>query len=370
MDYLERLEKLDGFIKKCEGFNEEIIQSMFWNVNDDVILSESIDKKNSDWRVFENNVNTYFMMHEDGEKKRQYQSIVGRFDIDESVISDLIVLFNQMKDDIRLEMKKQTFNNTNEDKELLPIQNLIADMSKIKRNFSNKTIARSGTGSVAGISTISGNSEFEKWKALLKYELQHLKQDVLVKEIIDILDSFNGWSDTRLFTQLEAKLQIIDEKIELYACDTEEVEVSNNKIFIVHGRNEGVRDKVELLLRRAGLEPIILAEQASRGMTIIEKIESNSDVAFSVVLYTGCDEGKLKEESDLHPRARQNVVFEHGYMVAKLGRDKVVALTESGVEKPGDLAGVIYVSLSDKDWERQMFKELESGGLQINWSKT
>ena len=45
MDYLERLEKLDGFIKKCEGFNEEIIQSMFWNVNDDVILSESIDKK-------------------------------------------------------------------------------------------------------------------------------------------------------------------------------------------------------------------------------------------------------------------------------------------------------------------------------------
>ena len=42
--------------------------------------------------------------------------------------------------------------------------------------------------------------------------------------------------------------------------------MSNNKIFIVHGRNEGVRDKVELLLRRAGLDPIILAEQASRGM--------------------------------------------------------------------------------------------------------
>lgn len=149
----------------------------------------------------------------------------------------------------------------------------------------------------------------------------------------------------------------------------EETRMSNNKIFIVHGRNEGVRDKVELLLRRAGLDPIILAEQASRGMTIIEKIESNSDVAFSVVLYTGCDEGKLKEESVLHPRARQNVVFEHGYMVAKLGRDKVVALTESGVEQPGDLAGIIYVSLSENDWERRMLKELEAGGLQINWSK-
>lgn len=104
-------------------------------------------------------------------------------------------------------------------------------------------------------------------------------------------------------------------------------------------------------------------------MTIMEKIESNSDVAFSVVLYTGCDEGKLREESDLHPRARQNVVFEHGYMVAKLGRDKVVALTESGVEQPGDLAGVVYISLSEKDWKIRMLKELEAGGLQIDWSK-
>ena len=92
-------------------------------------------------------------------------------------------------------------------------------------------------------------------------------------------------------------------------------------------------------------------------------------MAFSVVLYTGCDEGKFKEESDLRPRARQNVVFEHGYMVGKLGRDKVVALTEAGVEQPGDLAGVVYISLSEKDWERRMFKELKAGGLQIDWSK-
>ena len=104
-------------------------------------------------------------------------------------------------------------------------------------------------------------------------------------------------------------------------------------------------------------------------MSFIEKIESNSDVAFKVVLYTGCDEGKFREESDLHPRARQNVVFVHGYMVAKLGRDKVVALTESGVEQPGDLAGVVNISLSEKDWKIRMLKELEAGGLQIDWSK-
>ncbi len=67
-------------------------------------------------------------------------------------------------------------------------------------------------------------------------------------------------------------------------------------------------------------------------MTIIEKIEKHSDVTFAVVLYTGCDKGKFKEDSRYHLIARQNVVFEHGYMVAKLGRNKVVALVEPNVE--------------------------------------
>lgn len=51
----------------------------------------------------------------------------------------------------------------------------------------------------------------------------------------------------------------------------------------------------------------------------------------------------MKGEKDLKDRARQNVIFEHGYMVAKLGRDKVIALVDQGVEIPGDLSGVIYI---------------------------
>lgn len=31
-------------------------------------------------------------------------------------------------------------------------------------------------------------------------------------------------------------------------------------------------------------------------MKIIEKIEANCDVSFSIVLYTGCDEGHIKGE--------------------------------------------------------------------------
>lgn len=143
----------------------------------------------------------------------------------------------------------------------------------------------------------------------------------------------------------------------------------NKKIFIVHGHDMKVRDKVELFCRRIGLDPVILSEKASAGKTIIEKIEFYSEVSYALILYTGCDEGRTKGTGELHDRARQNVVFEHGYMVVKLGRNRVIALVDKGVEIPGDLSGVVYISLENSDWEIQVMRELENGGLKIAWSK-
>ena len=56
-------------------------------------------------------------------------------------------------------------------------------------------------------------------------------------------------------------------------------------------------------------------------------------------------------------------------MVAKLGRNRVIALVDKGVEIPGDLSGVVYISLENSDWEMQVMRELENGGLKIAWSK-
>ncbi|WP_230328920.1 MULTISPECIES: TIR domain-containing protein [Serratia] len=46
-----------------------------------------------------------------------------------------------------------------------------------------------------------------------------------------------------------------------------------------------------------------------------------------LVLYTACDLGRsIDEPNPPHNRAWQNVVFEHGYLMAKLGRENVFAL--------------------------------------------
>lgn len=144
-------------------------------------------------------------------------------------------------------------------------------------------------------------------------------------------------------------------------------EANLNKVFIVHGHDEAARLKVEGFLKALGLEPIVLFKQPDEGNTIISKFEKFSDVGYAIVLYTYCDDGKDKNESDLKKRARQNVVFEHGYMIAKLGRSRVCALRKGDVEIPGDYQGVIFKTMDDGDgWQLELAKELNAAGYNID----
>jgi predicted nucleotide-binding protein len=143
---------------------------------------------------------------------------------------------------------------------------------------------------------------------------------------------------------------------------------SATRVFVVHGQDDGARESVARFLEKAGLQAIILHEQASRGDTVIEKLERNSDVHFAVVLLTGDDEGRRTgDTAPPQPRARQNVILELGYFVAKLGRERVCALYEEGVELPSDWNGVVWVALDTHDaWKYKLAKELRAAGFQID----
>lgn len=146
-------------------------------------------------------------------------------------------------------------------------------------------------------------------------------------------------------------------------------EYNNKKVFIVHGHDEQLLQEVELMIHRIGLQPIILKNEASGGRTVIEKIEHYTDVGFGIVLYTACDEGRVKGSTEYSNRARQNVVFEHGYLCAKLSRSRVVALNDSGIEVPSDLAGVVYISRSASDWKNQIMREMREAGLEFDMTR-
>ncbi len=146
--------------------------------------------------------------------------------------------------------------------------------------------------------------------------------------------------------------------------------MDKTKVFIVHGHDNEAKQETARFIEKLGFEAIILHEQASKGQTIIEKIEENSNVGFAVVLYTPCDEGKAKRESELKDRARQNVIFEHGYLIGKIGRRNVCALVKGEVEKPNDISGVVYINIdSNGAWKRDLAKEMKESDYDINPEK-
>ena len=104
-------------------------------------------------------------------------------------------------------------------------------------------------------------------------------------------------------------------------------------------------------------------------MTVIEKLEKHSDVGFAFILLTPDDKGcKGGQENNLLPRARQNVVFEFGLFVGKLGRNRVCCLYTGNVELPSDLHGLVYLPFNNSVNEIQLdiVKELRAAGYEVN----
>ena len=142
----------------------------------------------------------------------------------------------------------------------------------------------------------------------------------------------------------------------------------SNNIFIVHGRNDSIKNDMARFIEKLGLSATILHEQPNLGATIIEKLENSAiNVAYAIVLYTADDTGALVGEKDMKSRARQNVLFEHGYFMSKLGRNKVCAVVEENVDIPSDLHGILFIHY-DKGgaWKYKIAKEMKAIGINID----
>jgi predicted nucleotide-binding protein len=141
------------------------------------------------------------------------------------------------------------------------------------------------------------------------------------------------------------------------------------KIFLVHGHDDKALHETARFLEKLQQDVIILREQPNKGRTLIEKFEDYADVGFAVVLLTPDDKGGPRNcaTSDLKPRARQNVVFELGYFIGRLGRNRVCALYLEGVEIPSDYSGVLYVKMDPSGaWRLELAKELKAAGFPVD----
>lgn len=230
----------------------------------------------------------------------------------------------------------------------------------LRRSFSSEEYAtKYRAAGVMGISVISRNPSFHR-------------------EVTDFRDKVTRRVD-QLSSLLE-RLDLIDESPQIErqeragAVQLEKSDMSR-KVFVVHGQDDEAKAIVSLFLTKCDLEPIVLHDQPNGGRTIIEKFEREADVGFAVILLTPDDIGGLKSgeegaQTNLKPRARQNVILELGYFTGKLGRSRVAALKKGDLELPSDISGVVWTAFGgDEAWKVALARELRAAGYEFDVAK-
>jgi len=220
-----------------------------------------------------------------------------------------------------------------------------------------------------------------KLKGFEILDQKRLPNDSGTQLFLDSKQVVNLYDNGRLFVQgsgdkatVEAALDGLPGVTAARASGTHVTTVSvptNNDVFVVYGHDEPARTQLEAMLRRWGLNPLILDQLPSEGQTLIEKLEHYADqVRFAVVLATPDDEGHRTDHPDEKQfRARQNVVLELGMLLARLGRPRVAILMRNttNMERPSDIQGLIYIPFTDNVEETKvpLSKEMDKQGIDI-----
>ena len=242
------------------------------------------------------------------------------------------------------------------------------EFSKLKRDYSDWNDYNSEY--LKGIFNIPNNEYKTKYDTIGKFIGLYDLTVTIDVELINFKKLLFGKIDT--LKKLKAKSKLLrtsmkNKKVELLN------KIPNNKteVFIVHGHDEAAQSKTARFIEKIGFKPIILNEQTSSSKTIIEKIEAYSNVGFGIILYTPCDIGAKNENNPNYKnRARQNVIFEHGFLMGKIGRENICALVKDEIETPNDLSGIVYTKMdSENAWQIKLARELKKSGYEFDLNK-
>ena len=113
------------------------------------------------------------------------------------------------------------------------------------------------------------------------------------------------------------------------------------------------------------LSPVILLDKPGRSAPTIDKFEQNAQTCgYAIALFTADDKITTKK-GEQYWQPRPNVIFETGWFVGRLGKERVLILVQEGVKIHSDFDGVNRIPFRDdvEDKFRAIQSELEASGL-------
>ncbi len=155
----------------------------------------------------------------------------------------------------------------------------------------------------------------------------------------------------------------------------------SKSVFVVHGRNSKIRTSMFTFLRSIGLKPLEWTEIKEKAESLNPYIGAILEAGFAeaqavVVLLTGDDEARLRaefrsthdtrDEVELRPQPRPNVLFEAGMAMAKF--PKATVLVQVGeIRGMSDIFGRHLLRMDDSLARRtELAKSLKRAGCAVD----
>lgn len=251
---MNKIERIDSLINNCNDFQGTLNENAVWNLNDGINAPDCIDANSSEWRIFVNKINSLDKLigsySSIDDLKRMVTSVTY---IDGSVIEDLIVKLNELKNEIEVETVHISSGELAKNKSQLEI--LLDEMSSLECEFKAPQKIR---GMPTFEKTIYQNKKFLLWKNKIINELRD-NANPLARSILSELNSFKGWHDESLFNNINAELTVLVENIKNPGVDNmssqlQPLSPNEPKIFISHAsKDEAYVKKIVGLLEAIGV---------------------------------------------------------------------------------------------------------------------
>jgi predicted nucleotide-binding protein len=146
---------------------------------------------------------------------------------------------------------------------------------------------------------------------------------------------------------------------------------TGGSILLIHGRDAGAKDSVLKFIEQLGLRALTLQEQPNGGRSIAERSGELSHTQFAIILFTPDEIAVSRDKSkERQVRVSQHVMFEFGYVVAKLGNRRVCVLYDEGVEIPSEVSGVVSIPMDFRGgWRLLVAREFKQAGVEVDLNK-
>lgn len=133
--------------------------------------------------------------------------------------------------------------------------------------------------------------------------------------------------------------------------------IRSNKIFLAYEKNNTIKTDIEKKLEQLELKPILIEKNQNLKKSIIETITENPQISFAVVIFSPNN-------------STQNLFFELGYFIGKLGAKNVAAIYQKNndFKIPKDNDEIQWIEYKS-NWYFKLIKQLQTCHFNVDANK-